>query len=294
MFQVAEAQKRAVKKTDYTNIIVLSILHASAFAALFYFSWGRLFAMVALYSLSCLGITIGYHRLLTHRSFKTPKWLEYSLATVGALAFQGGPIGWVAEHRLHHIHSDQPLDPHNIKYGFWYAHMGWFLKSYPQWYLKELRLHYAPDLVKDPYYRWLETYLLVPTVILGLILLAVGGFPLLLWAVALRLVLAYHATWFVNSAAHLWGYRPFQKELATNNWWVALLAMGEGWHNNHHAFPTSAKHGLRFWEFDASWILIWAASKLGLVKNIRRPSDKDLPWKQRRLQTQTLLSARES
>lgn len=263
---------------DWVNVPLIALIHIGAIAALFFFSWTNLIVAAVFYVITALGITIGYHRLLTHRSFKTPSWNEKFWAILGALALQGGPITWVALHRLHHNESDSRLDPHDISRGFFHAHFLWLLKRPPAELERIQRLHFAPELCRDPFYRWLEKYSIVPTIIQSLILLFVGGFPMVLWGLCVRAAALYHATWFVNSAAHVWGSKPFEDSVGKNNWWVALLAMGEGWHNNHHAFPSSARHGLRNWQIDPSWITIKIMSYVKLAKNIKRPPQARLPW----------------
>lgn len=276
--QLLESLKDARRRFDWVNVPWILAMHIGAVAALFCFSWTRLAVAFALYVVTAFGITIGFHRLLTHRSFAVPRWLEILWGLAGTLALQGGPITWVALHRQHHNESDTELDPHNINRGFFHAHMWWLLRRPPRELEASQKLVYAPDLSRDPAYQWLEKYSIVPTVILGVALLAWDGPGMLLWGLCLRAVSLYHATWFVNSACHKWGSRPFAESEGTNNWWVALLAMGEGWHNNHHAFPTSARHGLRNWQFDASWITIKMMSYVRLAKNIKRVPVASLPW----------------
>jgi stearoyl-CoA desaturase (delta-9 desaturase) len=244
------------------------IVHLGALVSFAYFSWTNLAVMFVLYVVTGLGITVGYHRLLAHRSFRTPLWLERTIATVGAIAMQGGPAMWVADHRQHHFHSDDEGDPHDIHRGFLFAHMGWLCHSYPEEYDRQRFARYARDILSDPYYRWLDRYHAVPGLAVGAILYLLGGLPLFLWGFCTRVVLLYHSTWLVNSAAHCWGYRRFQEAPGTNNWVVALLAFGEGWHNNHHAWPGSARHGLRPREVDVSWLVISALRKLGLVRDV--------------------------
>ena len=204
-----------------------------------------------------LGISMGYHRLHTHRSYKVPPALEYFFAVCGTLTLEGGPIFWVATHRIHHQKSDQPGDPHSPRDGAWWAHVGWILFGETNHNNTRLMSKYAPDLAKDRFYVWLNNYHWVPMVVLGVLLLAIGGLPMLLWGICFRVVFGLHATWLVNSATHMWGTRRFDtRDDSRNNWWVALITFGEGWHNNHHAHPTSARHGLAWYEFDPSWILI--------------------------------------
>jgi stearoyl-CoA desaturase (delta-9 desaturase) len=195
--------------------------------------------------------------------------LEYFFAICGALTLEGGPIAWVATHRIHHQKSDQPGDPHSPREGAWWAHAGWLLFGETTHNNTRVMSKYAPDLAKHWFYVWLNNYHWVPMVVLGLLLLAIGGLPLLLWGICLRVVFGLHATWLVNSATHMWGARRFAtRDDSRNNWWVALITFGEGWHNNHHAHPTSARHGLAWYEFDPSWIQISILRFFGIAKSI--------------------------
>lgn len=263
---------------NWVTTIALILLHAGAVAAFFFFDWRSVLVAALLYW-ACIGwgIGMGYHRLLTHRSYKVPKAIEYFFAICGALTLEGGPIFWVATHRVHHQRSDQPGDPHTPRDGEWWSHMGWIMFGTPKHNATAMLSKYAPDLGRDPFYRWLNTYHYVPLVILGLILLGFGGLSMLLWGVALRVVLGLHATWLVNSATHLWGRRRFKtRDDSRNNWWVALLTFGEGWHNNHHAHPSSARHGLAWFEFDPTWIQIKLLSLVGLAKKVQVAKLNDL------------------
>jgi stearoyl-CoA desaturase (delta-9 desaturase) len=249
---------------------VLIALHVGAIAALFYLSWSRLAAAVALYYVATgFGISMGYHRLHTHRSYKVPKWLEYFFAVCGTLTLEGGPIFWVATHRLHHQFSDQPGDPHSPRDGAFWSHVGWILFGETNHNNTRVMSKYAPDLAKDRFYVWLNNYHWVPVVVLTAILYAIGGLPLVLWANVVRIVFGLHATWAVNSATHMWGERRFNtRDDSRNTWWVALISFGEGWHNNHHAHPTSARHGLAWYEFDPSWLLIKVLKRFGVAKSV--------------------------
>ena len=232
--------------------------HVLAIAAFWFFSWQNLIVALVLHWMAVgFGISLGYHRLHTHRGFKTSKAFEYFLAICGTLTLEGGPIFWVATHRKHHQHSDQDGDPHSPREGGFWAHMGWILFGDTHHNNTELMGKYAPDLGRDQFYRWLNTYHWVPLTTLGLILLAVGGWSMVLWGIFLRVVVGLHGTWLVNSATHMWGTRRFEtRDDSRNSWWVALLTFGEGWHNNHHAHPVSARHGLAWYEFDISWITL--------------------------------------
>jgi stearoyl-CoA desaturase (delta-9 desaturase) len=235
------------------------------------FSW-KVFAITAfLYWVAIgLGISMGYHRLHTHRSYQVPRWMEYFFAVCGTLTLEGGPIFWVATHRLHHQKSDKPGDPHSPRDGAWWSHVGWILFGEMNHNNTRALAKYTPDLAKDRFYVWLNNYHWVPLVVLGAILLATGGLPLLLWAGCLRVVVGLHATWLVNSATHMWGRRRFDtRDDSRNTWWVALLTFGEGWHNNHHAHPTSARHGLAWYEFDVSWIQIKVLRFLGIARGVK-------------------------
>jgi stearoyl-CoA desaturase (delta-9 desaturase) len=183
---------------------------------------------------------------------------------------EGGPIRWVTTHRIHHAHTDVPGDPHTPRDGSWWAHMGWVLRGTAQRYDKEVCQRYAPDLVKDPVHRWLDNWYYVPLIALGAVLLAVGGWPMLFWGIFFRVTFGLHGTWLVNSATHLWGKRRFETtDDSRNSWWVALLSFGEGWHNNHHAHPRAARHGLTWYEVDFNWWSIQVLRLLGLAKSIK-------------------------
>ena len=256
---------------NWTTTVVLVLLHVGAVAALFMFSWQALAVSAFLYWIAVgLGISMGYHRLHTHRSYKVPVGLEYFLAVCGTLTLEGGPIFWVATHRIHHQKADRPGDPHSPRDGGWWAHIGWILFGETKHNNTRLMSKYAPDLAKDPFYIWLNNYHWLPILVLAIVLFAFGGLPMLLWGTCLRVVVGLHATWLVNSATHMWGRRRFAtRDDSRNNWWVALLTFGEGWDNNHHAHPTSARHGLTWYEFDHSWILINILKFFRIAKFVR-------------------------
>ena len=249
----------------------LIVFHAGAIAALFFFSWKALAVALMLHWCGIgFGISMGYHRLLTHRSYKVPKWMEYFFSVCGTLTLEGGPIFWVATHRIHHQFSDREGDPHSPHDGGFWAHMGWLLTGESHHADTKTMSKYAPDLAKDPVHVWLNNYHWVPLVVSSIALLYFGGISYLLWGTFVRVTLGLHFTWLVNSATHMWGPRRFAtRDDSRNNWWVALLTFGEGWHNNHHAHPTSARHGLAWFEFDMSWCQIWLLRKLGVAKNVK-------------------------
>ena len=256
---------------NWDMVIFLGTAHVGAVAALFFWSWPSVITATFLYWVSgSLGIGMGYHRLLTHRGYKVPKAVEYFLVTCGTTALQGGPIEWVTTHRMHHAHTDRAGDPHTPRDGGWWAHIGWILFGTAQKHSETTIACYTPDLIKDRYYRWLSRFYWVPLFVVGVMLFVFGGWGVLLWGVALRVTLVLHTTWFVNSATHLWGRTRFETgDDSRNSWWVALLTFGEGWHNNHHAHPTSARHGLRWYEFDMNWLGIKALQYLGLAHGIK-------------------------
>ena len=260
-------------RVKWGSVVGFALIHLVALGALFTFSWRAFWVFFVLqWVTGGLGICLCYHRLLTHRSFHLWKPLEYFLALFGCLAYQNGPIKWVAIHRLHHARSDQPNDPHSPTKGFWWAHMGWLFAFNEELDVYERYRAYAPDLAKDPVYRFLNATHGWYQPILGIFLYLWGGWPLVIWGIFLRTVFMWHCTWLVNSASHTWGYRIWATEdQSTNNWWVALLTYGEGWHNNHHAFLRSAAHGLAWWEFDFTYLTIRALAALGLASKIQLP-----------------------
>ena len=264
---------------NWITSIALIIFHLGAVGALFMFSWKALIITAALYWIAIgFGIGMGYHRLHTHRSYKVPKFIEYFFAVCGTLTLEGGPIFWVATHRMHHQNSDQAGDPHTPHDGGFWSHMGWIIFGESKHNNTQLMSRYAPDLARDTFYLWLNTYHYVPLVTLGLILLATGGIRMVLWGVFLRVVVGLHATWLVNSATHMWGGRRFAtRDDSRNSWWVALLTFGEGWHNNHHAHPTSSRHGLAWYEFDPTWLLLKVLRAAGLVWDVRAARISHIP-----------------
>ncbi|MBI2945022.1 MAG: fatty acid desaturase [Candidatus Wallbacteria bacterium] len=223
----------------------------------------------------CFGITLGYHRLLTHRSLAVPAWLERLLAVAGALALQGDPIEWVTVHRQHHRDSDREGDPHDASRGFWFSHMGWIDRSYFPFVTVERMQQYAPDLAREPFYRKLRRRYSLLVMAWIAACWAVAGTDGVLWGLFVRLVFTDHMTWFVNSAGHALGYQAYRTgDLSTNCFWTALVSFGEGWHNNHHAHPASARHGLAWWQLDFTYLVIRALESLGLAWSVRLPSSE--------------------
>jgi len=260
----------ATDRLNWSTIIGVSIFHLLVIPAFFMFSWTNLAVAVGIWWLAgSLGIGVGYHRLQTHRGFKTPQWVENVLAVFATLAVQAGPLAWVTTHRKHHAFTETDKDPHSPRNGAFHAHMGWIFKGEAQQHDYAVHQRYSPDLMKSPFLKTLDKYYWVTSVILGIALFAIGGWGMLFWGVFVRTVWGWHATWLVNSATHIWGTRRFETtDDSRNNGLIAALSWGEGWHNNHHAYPRSARHGLAWYEFDANWIQIKLLEKLGLATDI--------------------------
>ncbi len=263
----------------WPTMIIHILVHVGALFGFFTFSWTNLALAAVLYwATLCLGITLCFHRLLTHRSFTLVKPLEYLFAVLGTLALEGGPIMWVSYHRTHHAQSDTDQDPHSANRGFWWSHLGWVIFRHPESMSLNYYSRFAKDIASDPFYQFLDHALLPMQLLLAMILYVVGGWSFIVWGIFVRLVFALNATYFVNSACHIWGYRSHATDdRSTNLWWVALLTFGEGWHNNHHAFQYSARHGLRWWEVDITYVVIWLLVKLGLAHNLQLPKIQHQP-----------------
>ena len=285
------------KKIIWPYAISVGLYHALALLAFWpwLFSWtGAALAFAGLYVFGTLGINLCYHRLLTHRGFSCPLWLEHTFALLGVCCLQDTPARWVAIHRMHHQFSDEQPDPHSPLVTFFWGHMGWIFVENREINSMLNYDRYARDVLKDPFYFAMERKLawvwinLTQAALFYLTGFAIGwaatgqaiggvqfGLSLVVWGVLLRTVLVWHITWSVNSLAHVWGYRNYETdENSRNNWFVALVSNGEGWHNNHHADQKSAAHGHRWWEFDVTYLTIWALEKLGLARDVVRPSAK--------------------
>jgi stearoyl-CoA desaturase (delta-9 desaturase) len=274
------------------NLVAVTVPFLGLVAAVVFlwgrgFSWVELGLLVGMYALTGLGITVGYHRLFTHRAFETNRVVQFILTALGSMALQGPLLKWVATHRRHHQHSDTHDDPHSPHHqghgllallrGAWHAHVGWVFKPEPA-----NLSHYVKDLHRDGPVRvasvlfpvWVAVGLLVPAVLGGLLTGSwMGAWFGLLWGGLARIFLVHHVTWSVNSVCHLWGRRPFANgDQSRNNFLFGILALGEGWHNNHHAFPSSARHGLRWWQIDVSYWIIRGLALLGLAWNVKLPT----------------------
>jgi fatty-acid desaturase len=287
----------------WTYAIVLGGIHLIALLAFlpglssWLFTWsGLVLAVLGHFTFGMFGVTIGYHRLLTHRGFSCPKWFEHMLAIFGMCNLQDSPARWVAIHRLHHQHSDHQPDPHSPLANFLWSHVGWVIYRHRELDRTSHYERYVRDLLRDPFYLRMErkggwffvfaAHALLITLAGALYGFVVGGSGAeslrvaaswYVWAVAVRTVFVLHGTWAVNSLTHVAGYRNYEtRDNSRNNWLVALWSHGEGWHNNHHAQPRAARHGHRWWEFDMSWYMILIMEKIGLVKDVVRPSDKSV------------------
>ncbi len=270
MQNVIDFGRPRAARYNWNTIFFVTLFHLAAIPVFFTFSWQNFVAAFVLWWVGASwGIGIGYHRLLTHRGFTTSRWMTRLLATFGTLALQSGPISWVTTHRLHHAFTDTDKDPHSPRKGIWWSHIGWIFEGVSQLQPESVRQRYSPDLIRDPYLVWIDKYYYVPTVIIGLALFAFGGWAMLVWAGFARVVMSWHFTWMVNSVTHLWGSRRFEtRDDSRNNGLVAAVTFGEGWHNNHHAYPRSARHGLTWKEFDINWIQLRILEKLGLIDNV--------------------------
>ena len=291
-----EATQPLVLYKSYTLVLAsMHLLCILAFIPYFFSFSGLALAILGHFVYGMIGINVGYHRLLTHRGFKCPLWLEHTMAILGICNLQDSPARWVAIHRMHHQHSDDQPDPHSPKAGFWWGHFGWVIFRNRDHDKTSHFERYVRDLLRDPFYLklerrglWFGIYLLH-----AIVYFAVGfgvgwfwnangyagalqlGLSWLVWGVFVRTVFVLHGTWAVNSVTHAFGYRNYDtRDDSRNQWLVALLTHGEGWHNNHHAKPRAAAHGHRWWEIDMSWWVIRSLEIVGLAKDVVRPSGK--------------------
>ena len=289
-------------KLKVVNLIAIATPFIGFLVAAIFF-WGTLFNGVQLaifgfmYAITSMGVTIGYHRLFTHSSFKTSRFMTAVLAAFGSMAIEGPVLQWVADHRRHHQCSDEEGDPHSphlhsggileaLK-GMWHSHMGWMINP-----RTKQSMRYVGDLRKDKLVRSMSKLfpffvlisLALPALLGGLITMTwMGAFLGFLWGGLVRICFVHHVTWSINSVCHIWGARPFNtNDHSRNNLIMGVFALGEGWHNNHHAFQSSARHGLRWWQLDMSYFIIWFMSKVGLVYDVRVPTKERIKAKLRK------------
>ncbi len=280
-------ENRWLNGLDWPVVVWIGMVHIGALAAPFYFTWMAFwtFAVLAWFTGS-VGVCLGYHRLLTHGSFVTYKPVRWLFAFFGGLSGEGSALTWVANHRKHHAFSDKDGDPHSPNDGTIWSHMLWFMPKLTKQEHAELCSHYAPDLYRDGVIRMLHTLFLPIHLACGVAMFCVGyfgwdlytGISMVVWGMFVRLVYVFHITWLVNSATHLWGYRNYETtDNSRNLWWVGLLAFGEGWHNNHHAYQRMAKHGHKWWEVDMTYAVISLMEKTGLAWKVV----KEIPARER-------------
>ena len=291
--QSPPAATETLRRISWRNAIIIGGFHLVALLAFlpWFFSWtGLILAYFGRFIFGTLGINLCYHRLLTHRGFTCPKWLEHTFAILGICCVQDTPARWVSIHRRHHQQADEQGDPHSPLVSFFWAHVGWALVENPEIPRSVIFDSYVKDIVRDPFYMMVERNhvwiglgswaffflggFIVELYLAGTIAEAVQfGFSLLLWGVIVRTVVVWHITWSVNSVAHLWGYRNFATDdHSRNNFCLGIISAGEGWHNNHHADPRAAKHGHHWWEMDDTYIIIRFLGMLGLARNIIMPN----------------------
>ena len=231
-------------------------------------NWTDIALLIAFNVIAGLGVTIGYHRMLTHRSFQPHPVVKFIFLAFGSMAVEGPALQWAATHIKHHAHSDREGDPHSPVEGFWHAHLGWMFNTTdadPNVYCR--------NLVKDPMVVFMSSTFILWVILSLAIPFAIGGWTGLLWGGLVRIFFTHHITWSVNSVCHTFGKREFEtRDRSRNEWVVGLLGFGEGWHNNHHAFPRSAFHGLHWWQFDLSGYVIWTLERVGLVSDVYRVS----------------------
>jgi stearoyl-CoA desaturase (delta-9 desaturase) len=269
--------KRFPHGIDWGIALWMAGMHIAAVAALWHFTWPAFATFLFLHWVTaCLGITLGYHRLLTHSSMGVPRVLKYFFSMCGMLSAEGSPLMWVANHRKHHAHSDHEEDPHSPNHGFWWSHFVWFHPRRTHEEQVAMFKRWAPDLYKDPVQRFLNGFFPYFAPLTGVLLFGIGhycfnaGVSFVLWGLCMRMVACYHSTWFVNSATHIWGYRNYETtDRSRNLWWVALISYGEGWHNNHHAHQRMARHGHRWFEIDMTYMVIRMLKICGLAWDVQ-------------------------
>ena len=280
-FDTARRAGPGDESVDWLRIVPFVALHAAC-AAVWWVGWSGVALWVALasYAVRAFAISAFFHRGLAHRAFRTGRVVQFVFAFLGTAATQRGPLWWVAHHRNHHAHADGSGDPHDSTRGFWWSHMGWFLCRAAF----DTRVERVPDLVRFPELRWLDRYDLVPPVACAAAMFALGealrpaypgtgGWQMLVWGYVVATVVLMHATFLVNSVGHRHGRRAYEtRDLSRNSWWLAIVTMGEGWHNNHHRHSASARLGLRWWELDPGWLVLRLMAGVGLVRDLKTVS----------------------
>ncbi len=256
-------------KLNQLGSIPFLLMHLGVIIAFFIpFRWELLALCLASYSVRMFGITAGYHRYFSHRSYKMNRFAQAIMALLGATAAQKGPLWWAANHRHHHRYSDQPADLHSpFQKGLWWSHVGWILSDKHD----DVLWDQIPDLAKYPELRWINHYYLIPPTLLAVALYAGGGWGAVVWGFVISTVLLWHGTFTINSLSHVFGsVRYSTKDTSKNNFWLALITLGEGWHNNHHCYMSSANQGFYWWELDISYLTLKLLSLTGWVRDLRK------------------------
>lgn len=270
---MSRSESNVQLKINWTILSFIVAIHVLAIPTFYYLSWEGFALMMALNFLTnCIGVTFGMHRLFAHRTLKVLKPFEWITALFATLAFQGTIGDWVAHHRMHHAGSDTENDPHDSNRGFFFCHMGWLFVHNPKFDDKAKLRAFARDIYRDPVLAFMSTkvFMFLAQFALGLGLYFWGGAEYVFWGIFARLVVCYHSTWFVNSATHFWGYKNFESsDRALNNWWVALLSWGEGWHNNHHVYGDSVRSGYKPWEIDVTYMFIRLLKFFGIAYDLK-------------------------
>ncbi len=276
---------RSARPQVWSVIIGMLIFHLACFGVIFTgVSATAIWVAVGMYVFRGLGITVGFHRLLSHRAFKTNRFVQFVLALLGSLAVQGGPLWWVAHHRAHHATTDTEADVHSpVTHGMWQAHMGWMMmdEAFNEKGTNSRDLHKYPEIKwLQRQYVWLIAAQIAALYGFGAWLgaaypeLGTSGAQLVVWGFFISTVFTWHVTFMVNSVCHRWGSQAYDTgDASTNNVFIGVLGFGEGWHNNHHFYPNSARHGLRWWQIDISWYLIKAMSWVGLAHDLKLPRE---------------------
>ncbi|XP_010522174.1 PREDICTED: delta-9 desaturase-like 3 protein [Tarenaya hassleriana] len=268
--------RRQWKRIDVIRTLTVASSHLLCLLAPFYFTWEALRLSLTLYPVVSLGITLSYHRNLAHRSFKLPKWLEYLFAYIGLFALQGHPIDWVSVHRFHHQFTDSDRDPHSPLEGLWFSHFIWIFDTE---YIREKcgGRNNVGDLKQQWFYRFLQRTLGLHVLGLSITLYFWGGFPCVAWGMGVGITFGYHTTWLINSACHVWGSRAWKtNDTSRNVWWLSVSSFGESWHNNHHAFGSSARHGLEWWQIDLTWYVIRFLEAVRLATDVKLPTNSQI------------------
>ncbi|UCG89314.1 MAG: acyl-CoA desaturase [Gemmatimonadota bacterium] len=253
---------------DWFRVVPFVAVHLMCLGVIWVgWSWGAVLVALGLYAVRMFAITGFYHRYFSHRAFSTSRAGQFALAVLGSSAAQRGPLWWSAHHRKHHRHSDTEQDVHSPhQHGFWWAHMGWITgpANFPT------DFDQVPDLAKYPELRFLDRFDILVPVLLAAALFLIGGWQWLIWGFFISTVVLFHATCFINSLAHLWGKRRYDTEdESRNNWLLAIITFGEGWHNNHHKYPGSARQGFFWWEFDLTYYGLKVLQWLRVIRDLR-------------------------